>query len=96
MGLRTIFVKLNNIVLDNYNTYTRDRRTLAGVPVNAEPFSMILYENKQNSASIVKSKQLPQTLEVNLTDENNNFIDFNNTEWTIVLEVQNYYLVSSS
>jgi len=95
MGSKNVYVKIPNLILDNYNTLTKDRATLLNIPVNVPPFGIIMYENSSGSSTIIKSIQIPDTLIVQLSDDENNLIDFNNTEFSITLQID-FYLDNSN
>lgn len=93
MGSKNIYVKIPNLILDNYNAATQDRATLLNIPVNVSPFGIVMYENSSGSASIIKSIQIPDTLILQLADDENNLIDFNNTEFSITIQIDFYLSV---
>lgn len=95
MGTKNIYVKIPTLILDNFNTLTKDRATLLNVPVNVPPFGIIMYENSSGSSTIIKSIQIPDTLVVQLCDDENNLIDFNNSEFSITLQID-FYLDNSN
>jgi hypothetical protein len=96
LGSKNIYLKIPNLILDNYNTQTGDRATLSNIPVNVPPFGLIMYENRSTTSTIIKSIQIPDTLYVQLTDDTNNLIDFNNAEFSITLQIDFYIQKSIS
>lgn len=90
LGTKNVYMKIPSLILDNYNTFTKDRATLANIPVNVSPFGIIMYENGSGSSTIIKSIQIPDSLILQLTDDENNLIDFNNTEFSITLQIDFY------
>lgn len=90
LGTKNIYVKIPNLILDNYNTQTNDRATLSNIPVNATPYGLIFYENRSTTSTIIKNIQMPDVLYVQLTDDTNNLIDFNNIEWSITIQIDFY------
>lgn len=95
MGSKNVYVKIPNLILDNFNTLTKDRATLLNIPINVSPFGIIMYENSTGSSTIIKSIQIPDTIIVQLYDDENNLIDFNNTEFSITLQID-FYLDNST
>jgi len=92
IGSKNIYLKIPNLILDNYNVTTLDRATLSNIPINVSPFSLIMYQNSSGSSTIVKSIQVPDLLVLQLTDDENNLIDFNNTEFSITLQIDFYLM----
>lgn len=88
LGTKNLYIK-SNIILDNFNSTTKDYITLSNIPVSVEPFSIVLYNNYSNSKHIIKNKNL-DNIEIKIFDDDNNLIDFNNTDWSITLEIETY------
>lgn len=88
LGTKNLFIK-SNVLLQNYNSVTQDYVTLSSIPVSVEPYSIILYNNYANSNFIIKNKVL-DNLEIQIYDDNNNLVDFNNVEWNITIEITSY------
>lgn len=87
LGTKNIFIKCPNIILDNYNTQTKDYITLLSIPVNVPPYGIILYENTSNMKNVIKNNHLDR-IELLIYDEDNNLIDFNNIDWSITIEIE--------
>jgi hypothetical protein len=56
------------------------------VPVNAPPFGIVQYENVGARKSILRNKRIDE-IDIQIYDENNRFINFNNTDWAITLAI---------
>ena len=95
LGSKCIFVKATNLVLENLNTKTQDRSTIKSIPINVSPFGLIMYNNIENIETIIKNKQV-DNLEIELLDDDNNLINFENQEWSITLEIKSVVLVNQS
>jgi hypothetical protein len=87
LGTNNIYVKSPNLILENYNTSTKDYITMSNIPVNVPPFGIVQYLNQTGSKNIVKNIQM-DNLEIQITDDDNNLIDFNNLEWSITIEIE--------
>jgi hypothetical protein len=88
LGTKNLYIK-SNIILDNFNSTTKDYITLSNIPVSVEPYSILLYNNYSNSKHIIKNKNL-DNIEIKIYDDDNNLVDFNNTDWSITLEIESY------
>lgn len=55
LGSKNLYLKCPNIILENYNTTTKDYSTLLTIPINVPPFGFIIYENKTNSRNLIKN-----------------------------------------
>lgn len=96
LGSKNVYIKIPNLILDNYNTQTGDRATLSNIPVNVPPFGLIMYENRSTTSTMIKNVQMPDVLYIQLTDDTNNLIDFNNAEFSITLQIDFYIQKSIS
>ena len=88
LGTKNLYIKTTNLVLENYNTNTKDYITLFTIPVNTVPYGIIMYDNISGSKNYVKNSNSINYLDLVITDDYNNQIDFNNTDWSITIEVE--------
>jgi hypothetical protein len=57
------------------------------IPVNSPPFGLILYENKtSNNGGLLLNREI-SNIDIQITDENNQFINFNNTEYSLCFSI---------
>lgn len=91
LGTKNLYIK-SNINLSNYNLVTKDYVTISCIPVNVEPYGIILYNNYSNSSHIVKNRTLDH-LTIQICDDENNFVDFNNVDWNITIEITSYLVM---
>ena len=56
------------------------------IPVNAPAYSIITYENKQSFGPILRNKNIDY-IDIQIYDDNNKFVNFNNVDWTITLSM---------
>jgi hypothetical protein len=90
LGSKNMFLKFPNLILDNFNTQTGDRATLSNIPIDQPPYGLIMYENRSTSSTIIKNIQMPDVLYLQITDDTNNLIDFNNIEWSVTIQIDFY------
>lgn len=85
-GLTSLKISSNFNVknIDSYNA--GQSPILACVPVNCFPSGIILYNNITNFKSITTPDSLT-TISLEITDDLENHIDFNNQDWTIALQL---------
>jgi hypothetical protein len=57
------------------------------IPVSSPPYGIILYENKSNSNGGLLLNREISNIDIQITDENNQYINFNNTEYSITLAI---------
>lgn len=87
LGTKNIYINVPNIVLDNYNSSNQTYSTLLCVAVNVPSYGVIFYDNRTANKNIIKGSKT-DTIELQLLDDDFNEIDFNNTEWSITLEIE--------
>jgi len=88
LGSRNIYIKANNLVLENLNTNSGERCCLKSIPINVSPFGLIMYHNSSSAEFIVKNPQV-DNLEIEFVDDNNNLINFENQDWSLTIEIKN-------
>lgn len=82
--LKVCSTMLSTQSLDSNNLGTIN--LLNTIPVNAPAYSIITYENKQPYGPILRNKIIDY-IDIQILDDNNNFVNFNNVDWTITLSM---------
>jgi hypothetical protein len=85
LGPKNLMIKCNNIILNNYDSFSKTENILANIPINVPPFGFIIYDN-DTEANLIENFNIDY-LEILITDENNNLINFNNIEWNLTLTI---------
>ena len=88
LGTKNLYIK-SNVNLSNFNTVTSDYVTISCIPVNVEPYGIILYNNFSNSSHIIRNKTLDNLI-IQIYDDENNLVDFNNVDWNLTIESTSY------
>jgi hypothetical protein len=85
-GIRMIKIRsialVNNNIDSNTGTHSGD---LCSIPVTTGYYGIINYENINNFSSILSNKYI-NSFDIQLLDEYDELIDFNNVSWTITLQ----------
>jgi hypothetical protein len=77
----------NALATNSVGSYTGGSSSLVGsVPVNGVPFGIIQYNNNSGRNSLLKNKSI-DIIDLQVLDENNRFVNFNNIEWAITLAI---------
>jgi len=86
LGIKNISIKSSKLSLSGYSsTKLGYSSTLATIPVDSASFNLISYvSNNDLNKHIIKVLQL-DAIDIQIMDENDNLIDFNNLDWTITL-----------
>lgn len=86
LGIQQLRINSSALACSNSNSTQMGESNLIGViQSTAPPFGMILYAN-QTSYSVLKSKNV-SIIDIQILDEDGNFVDFNNVDWTISLQL---------
>lgn len=86
LGTKKINIKSNELAINSLSSKSLAYNCIiATIPVDYPFFSMISYVNQNAlNKNIIKTPTI-DTIDIQLTDDNDNFIDFNNLDWTITL-----------
>ena len=98
LGITKIKIKSTALSTYNYDSSSKGfSNTLATIPVDQPSFGLIIYENKSVSKFVLRDNTIDE-IDIQLTDQNDNLINFNNMDWTIgfILEFQREVLAIST
>lgn len=75
------------LVTQSVGSFSTTGSSLFGtIPVNAPPFGLVQYDNTSGRKSLLRNKTIDE-IDIQIMDENNRFINFNNTDWAITLAI---------
>ena len=81
-------IKISSVNLRTSSVSSGGGGNLIGViGVNAPPYSIINYQNTSPTRGGLLLNRNISAIDLQFRDENNNFINFNNTEWSLTLSV---------
>jgi hypothetical protein len=63
---------------------------LASLSVDQPPFGLIIYQNQSGIKYTLKNIEV-QNIDIQITDENYNYINFNNIDWSFVFCIYTVY-----
>jgi hypothetical protein len=77
----------NSLSTNSVSSYSGGANSVLGViPVNALPFGIIQYNNSSGRRSLLKNTRV-DSIDIQVMDENNRYINFNNSNWSITLAI---------
>ncbi len=85
-----IFIKSEELTLNNVNSFGIITNTLARVPVNTQPGSIIFYRPVELNRFIIQKKHI-QNLKVSLVDALQNPLDIGSQSFQLLLKVEFMY-----
>jgi hypothetical protein len=59
---------------------------LCSIPISVNPFSMITYQNNGYKTNL--NSNLFNSVIINITDQDGNFLNFNSIHWSITLQLE--------
>ena len=94
LGVNRLAIRSNKLAISSYNSVNLNLGiTLATIPVDAPSYSLISYTNQTDlNKSILRIKVIDE-IDIQIEDEDNNLINFNNIDWTMALVLENVRLI---
>ena len=90
LGVKKMSIKSNSLAISAFSSQTNNRTNIiCTVPVIEPPFNMISYVNINELNKNILRGQIVDSIDIQITDENNVDIDFNNIDWNITLCLTN-------
>lgn len=95
MGPKKLKIFSSNMAIDSYDSINNSTTNLIEtISVNVPGFSLILYQNIDGTYGHLRTHYL-STVDIQITDENGNMIDFNGVGWTITVVLILYKRLTS-
>ena len=86
LGVKKISIKSNSLAITSYSSVNfSTSNTLTTIPVDQPAFNMISYVNQSDLNTNILQARTLNTIDISLVDENNNFLDFNNCDWSMTI-----------
>jgi hypothetical protein len=83
LGIKKINISSSEIATSNYLSSLGNTSLLASIPVDQPSYGLIVYENKSNYQHNIKNIDINK-IDLFITDEDNNLINFNNIDWALL------------
>lgn len=83
-------IKIQSINLNTYNADSSNNgfsNNVGLIPVDQPSFGLIVYENKSSSKFLLRDN-LVNEIDLQLLDQNNNLINFNNLDWSLTILIE--------
>ena len=86
LGIKTISIHSSKLAISSYSSKNLGiNDTLITIPVNTRPFGLIYYKSKNALSKNILTSNSIEAIDIQLTDEDDNLINFNNINWSITL-----------
>jgi hypothetical protein len=94
LGVNRLAIRSNKLAINSYNSVSLNLGiTLSTIPVDVPAFSLISYTNQTDLNKSLLRVNIIDDIDISIVDEDNNFINFNNIDWTIALVLENVRLL---
>ena len=83
-------IKIQSINLNTYNVDSSNNgnsNNIGLIPVDQPSFGLIVYENKSSSKFLLRDNRVDE-IDLQLLDQNNNLINFNNLDWSLTILIE--------
>ena len=86
LGVKKLLIKSTRLSIHSVSSIDYSQSNiLVSIPADVSPFSMISYIAQSDTHKNLLNVRSINEIDINIYDENNNYIDFNNLDWTITL-----------
>ena len=86
LGKKKIFINSNNMRNSAFTSKSLSCvQTIATIPVDQPPYNMINYVSVSDLEKIILSNRSLDMIDIEIVDENNNYVNFRNIDWSITL-----------
>lgn len=94
LGVKKLLIKSQKLQISSFSSATNNLAiTLSTIPVDVPAFSMISYTNQTDLNKNNLQIKIIDQIDISITDENNELINFNNLDWSITLVLENIRLI---
>lgn len=83
-------IKIQSVNLSSYNadsSNSGNSNNIGLIPVDQPSFGLIVFENKSSSKFDLRNNQIDE-IDLQITDQNNNLINFNNIDWNLTILIE--------
>ena len=88
LGVKKLLIKSTKLSVHSVSTFDyASSNILLTIPSDVSPFSMISYNSQSDANKNLLNIRSINEIDINIYDENNNYIDFNNLDWTMTLVI---------
>ena len=90
LGVKKISVKSSSLSITAFSSVNKGYSdTICTIPADQPAFGMISYTNQNDLNNNLLKQSVVDKVDIQLLDENNNYLDFNNIDWTITISLSN-------
>jgi hypothetical protein len=88
LGVQKLSIKSEKLAVQTASSVDYSfSNTLVTIPVDVSPFSMISYTSQSDANKNLLNIRIVNEIDIQIYDENNNLVNFNNLDWNITLVI---------
>jgi hypothetical protein len=88
LGIKKLNIKSNALAVSNFSSENLGNASiLLSIPNNEAQFNMISFNNQNNLNNCVLNADTVDIIDIQIVDETNTLIDFNNQDWSMTLGI---------
>lgn len=88
LGIKKLNIKSNALQVSNFSSENLGNASiLLSIPNNEAQFNMISFTNQNNLNNCVLNADIVDVIDIQIVDETNTLIDFNNQDWSMTLGI---------
>jgi len=89
LGINRLAIRSSRLLIGSYNSFDMGAGiNLATIPIDQPPWGLVNYSNQTDLNKAVLNVKYIDIIDIQIADENNVLIDFNNTNWTMTLVLE--------
>ena len=89
LGINRLAIRSSKLLISSFNSFDMGKGiNLATIPVDQPSWGLINYSNQTDLNKAVLEVKYINMIDIQIADENNVLVDFNNTNWTITLVLE--------
>ena len=86
LNKKKLFIQSNSLFNVAYTSYNLGfTTTIAAIPVNQPPYNLLNYISLSESDKVIIYNTTLNSIDIQILDESDNFINFNNIDWSLTL-----------
>ena len=94
LGVKKLNIRSQQLQISSFNSFSNNLGiTIATIPVDVPSFSMISYVNQTDLNKTNLQIKVIDQIDISITDEDGNLINFNNLDWNITLVLENVRII---
>lgn len=90
LGIKRLNISSTKLNTSNFTSNAGTNSLLASIPVDQPSFGLIIYQSQGGINFPIINKEIDM-IDILITDEHNNFINFNNINWSLSLSIITTY-----